>query len=316
MTSWLPRTPGGRAAAAAAAAFAAFLAAIVVLDRLTPAPSGPPSSAYATSAQGLAAYADLLRRAGHPVERRRRPVAEQPVEPGATLVVLDADAVAPGEADAIGAFVRRGGRLVAGGSRPAPWLRRALGVELERSQQLAGEARPLAPAPETGGVRLVRGAGDGGGWARVGGALPVLGPADGPLAIVVRSGRGRALLLADASPLQNRLLASADNAALGLAAAGREGAPVAFLETVHGYGASTGLAALPGRVKWALAGLLLAALALAWSQARRIGPPEDDEPALPPPRADYVDALAGALLRTGKPAEVAALAAAREEGVR
>ena len=34
------------------------------------------------------------------------------------------------------------------------------------------------------------------------------------------AGRGRALLLADAAPLQNRLLGRADNAALGLALAG------------------------------------------------------------------------------------------------
>ncbi len=78
-----------------------------------------------------------------------------------------------------------------------------------------------------------------------------------------------------------------------------------FLETVHGYGEETGLAALPARIWWMLLGLLLAALAFAWSHARRIGPPEDEERPLPPARGEYVDALAGALARTRRPAEVA-----------
>jgi hypothetical protein len=74
---------------------------------------------------------------------------------------------------------------------------------------------------------------------------------------------------------------------------------------VHGYGEATGLAALPGRARWALLLLALAGLAFCWSRARRIGPPEEAERPLPPPRADYVDALAGALVRTRRPAEVA-----------
>jgi hypothetical protein len=131
----------------------------------------------------------------------------------------------------------------------------------------------------------------------------VLGPPGAPLAVVVRAGRGRAVLLADASPLQNRGLGAADNAAFGLALAG--GGTVTFLETIHGYGASTGLAALPERARWALLGLVLAGIAFAWSRARRLGSVEEDERPLPPPRADYVDALAGALERTGRPAEVA-----------
>jgi hypothetical protein len=285
-----------------AAAVVLFAAAVVAIDRLTPSPSGPESSTYATAPAGLAAYADLLRDAGASVERRRRPVADAPQVDAGTLVVLDARAVAPDEAEAIGRFVRRGGRLVAGGARGAPWLRRALGTAPEREDGDAGDARPLAPVPETAGVTTVRIA-DGGSWRGVEGALPVLGPADAPLAVVTRAGRGRAILLADASPLQNRGLGAADNAAFGLALAG-EGT-VTFLETVHGYGASTGLAALPERARWALLVLVLAGILFAWSRARRIGPAEEDERPLPPPRAAYVDALAGALERTGRPADVA-----------
>ena len=61
---------------------------------------------------------------------------------------------------------------------------------------------------------------------------------------------------------------------------------------MHGYGAARGLAGLPQRVQWALLGLLLAGLVALWSLGRRFGPPEDEERPLPPPRIEYVDALA------------------------
>jgi len=293
----------GRVAAGVAAAVVLFAAAIVAVDRLAPSPSGPDSSTYATAPAGLAAYAELLRDAGLRVERRRQPVADGPGVDRGTLVVLDPQAVAPDEAEAIGRFVRDGGRLVAGGASGAAWLGRALGHVPVRRDADDGDSLPLAPAPETAGVGAVRTA-DGGGWHELGGALPLLGPAGDPLAVALRAGRGRAVLLADASPLQNRGLGAADNAAFGLALAG-DGGTVTFLETVHGYGASTGLAALPGRARWALLGLVLAGLLFAWSKARRLGPIEEDERPLPPPRGDYVGALAGALERTRRPAEVA-----------
>ena len=142
----------------------------------------------------------------------------------------------------------------------------------------------------------------------------MLGEPGAPLGVVAARDRGRALLLASAGPLQNRALARADNAALALAAAGPVGRPVTFLETVHGYGGESGLAAIPARILWMLLGLLLAAIVFAWSHARRIGPPEDEARPLPPARGEYVEALAGALARTRRPAEVVRplRAAARE----
>jgi hypothetical protein len=151
--------------------------------------------------------------------------------------------------------------------------------------------------PEAAGVTAVTPA-DGGGWHRLGRALPVLGPPDAPLAVVARSARGTVVLLADASPIQNRGLGRGDGAALGLALAGDR--PVAFLETVHGYGVARGLSALPSRVKWALIGLLAAGLLALWSAGRRLGPAEADERPPAPARIEYVDALAAALARTGR----------------
>jgi uncharacterized protein DUF4350 len=291
----LPQDPRARALLGLAAAVAAFVALLLVIDRLAPTPRGPESSSYATSRDGLAAYASLLARAGHPVRRLRRPVREVPPPVGDTLVLLDPTAIEAAEARAIGAWVRRGGRLVAGGPRSA-WLTEVLGSPPRWGGDAPDGRAVLVPVPETAGVEEVRS--DGGAWDRIRGALPAIGPPGKPLLVVARSGRGSVALLADPAPLQNRLLAGADDAALGLALAGGRGRAVAFLETVHGYGAARGLAGLPRRVRWTLAGLALAALVAMWSLGRRLGPAEDAERPLPPPRAEFVDALAAALERT------------------
>jgi hypothetical protein len=284
-----------------------FVAVSVVIDRIAPTPSGPEGSSYATAPEGAAAYAELLHRAGHPVTRVRTPVAERSLDPGTTLVVLDPEQVAPEEARAIGRFVRAGGRLVAGGAL-ARWLGRVLDAPPEWGPSAPGRATVVVPAPETAAVDSVAFA-EGGRWDTLGGVLPILATPEGPVAAVAESGAGRAVLLADASPLSNRELARADDAAFGLAIVGAERRPVAFLETVHGYGEATGLAALPTRALWVLAGLALAALALVWSMARRLGPPEEEARTLAPPRRDYVAAVAAALAASGDRRGVADAAA-------
>jgi hypothetical protein len=275
----------------AAGIVVAVLAGLWVVDRLTPAPRGPRSSSYATSPPGLAAYASLLEHYGRTVTRLRRPVADAPPSRRATLVVLDPGAVGAREARAIGRWVRGGGRLVAGGAQPAPWLR---AVQPDAPRWRPAPAGTVTLGRRVPGVTSVRTA-EGGAWGPRAGAT-LFGPNARGLLVSMRSGRGSVWLLADASPLQNRLLGQADNAALGLVLAGRR--PVAFLETVHGYGAARGLAGLPEPVQWALAGLLLAGLLALWSAGRRLGPPEDPAQAPPPARVEYVEALAGALART------------------
>jgi hypothetical protein len=155
----------------------------------------------------------------------------------------------------------------------------------------------LAPAVETKGVRTVSTAGEGS-FASPGRALPTLGIDGRTIAAVMSVGRGRVVLLADPSLLQNAHLGRADNAAFALGAAGPARRDVAFLESYHGYGKGSGLAAIPHR--WDAALLLAAAAALVFmlSRIRRFGPPEPDARDLPPPRAAYVDALATTLART------------------
>jgi hypothetical protein len=290
----LPADPRVRAGVVLAGAALAFALLLAIIARVAPSPHGPVSSSYATSPRGLAAYAALLERHGRDVRRAITPIGKRAPDRDETLVVLDPDVVEPSEARAIGRWVRSGGRLIAGGARNATWLSEVL-VKPPVGREDAPERAPaLVPIP---GVTAVKPA-DGGGWHRLGGALPLLGPAKAPLAAEARAGRGTVLLLADASPLQNRLLDEGDNAALGLALAGDR--DVAFLETVHGYGVARGVKALPTEVKWTLIGLLVAGLLALWSAGRRLGPAEPDEDPPAPARIEYVNALAAALARTGK----------------
>jgi Domain of unknown function (DUF4350) len=216
-------------------------------------PGGPRSSSYATSPQGDAAYAELLGRAGHPVEQVRSLPHESPPSPEATVFLLDPPAVKTADLAALRTFVRGGGRLVASG------LRREV-------------RRELVPK-RAGGSQNAR-------------------------VRVARLGRGSVHLLADSSPLQNRLLGSGDNAAFGLALAGPRNRPVEFLESYHGYGAGSGLSALPLAWKLLLSGLGLAGLVYMVARGRRFGPPEEEGRSLAPPRRQYVDSLAAVVARS------------------
>lgn len=268
-------------------------------------PGGPTSSSYATGDDGLAAFAELLARHGHPVERLRVSLDRAELDPGTTLVVADPGPLSEREVGALAAFVGAGGHLLAAGPGAAPALAGLPGGGPGWEPSDIRSARPLVPVPEVAGVGTVEPAGVGA-WSDAGGTLPVLGGGDGLLATVATIGQGRVVALADASPLQNRLLARADNAALALAVVGGGGRPVAFAEEHHGYGRRTGVGAVPSRWRWALAGGFLAALVWMWSRARRLGPPDDVERSGPPPRRAYVEALAGALARTRQPDVVVA----------
>jgi Domain of unknown function (DUF4350) len=286
---------------------AVIAANIVVagIDRLAGGTEGPRSSSYATAPEGLAAYADLLARSNHPVTRLRSPLDEDPPPPATTVVVLDPPGLSQAEARALGDFLAAGGRLVVGGRGPHPWLSEILPDAPAWTGGGVHEAGMLAPASEVAGLTAVR-AGAEGYWSESGATLPALGRGAKSIVNVAAAGRGRAVLLADATILHNRNLARAENAALGLRIAGEAGRPVTFVESVHGYGAASGLGALP--TSWRAAGVIgmVAALVLLWARGRRLGPPEDEARPLPPPRRDYVVALAGALARTRRPAEALA----------
>ena len=298
----LPRNPAARAGLAVLALLVTINVVAAVIDAVAPSPSGPASSSFATKEKGLAAWAALAEREGVRVRALRDAPSDESLSGGGTVAVMDAGQLSHDEALALRAFAERGGRVVAGGV-PSGWMRTLLDRDPPEWEDDGPEtARRIAAAPESDGVQRVRTAGSGR-WAEAGSDQRVLAGDEGTLLLVASAGRGRIALLADSSPLQNRLLGEADNAAFALALSGRE--PLTFVESVHGYGPARGLAALPARFGWALIGLGLAALVFMVARGRRLGPPEPERRDLPPPRREYVDALAATMARGGKEREQA-----------
>jgi hypothetical protein len=289
----LPESRAARAALAVLAVLVAVNVLAALVDALAPSPSGPASSSFATKSRGLAAWAELTRREGVRVRALRDAPSDATLTGGGTVAVMDAGRLTGAETRALHAFAERGGRVIAGGA-PRDWTRELVGRELDWDDSGPDTARRLADAPETAGVTRVETAGDGR-WRGTVGARRALAGDDGTLLLLADVGRGRVALLADTSPLQNRLLDRADNAALALALSGR--GPLTFVESVHGYGPKRGLAALPARFGWALVGLLLAALTLMVARGRRLGPPEPERRDLPPPRRTYFDSRAATMAR-------------------
>lgn len=274
-----------------------IFALLEAVGALLPGPSGPRSSSYATAGPGVAAYGELLQRIGHPVARVRGRLDTTALDPASTLVLLDPDVIVAPEATALKRFVTSGGRLVVGARDPGAWLREVFSQPPAWSSDGPRSATVRGREPGFAGVGAVRSAGEGS-WRTQGSADELLSGPEGTLGLTRSLGTGRLFLLADPSPLQNRLLGEAGNAALGAALAGEARRPVAFVESVHGYGRGRGLGALPGRWKWALAGLLLAVLLWLAAHARRLGPPELEGRELPPARRVYIDAIATLLART------------------
>jgi len=305
-TSWGRLPPWARWVSGIAAGVVLLNLALTLLGDLYGAPGGKQSSSYATGPEGTAAVSELLARRGHPVAALRGPLTEALPETG-VLVVLDPETMAEEEVAALRRWVESGGSLVIGGS-PYLWSDELLQATIEWSPAGTVEAEQIAAVPETASIRSIAGEGFGA-WEDSSGALPVLGVEGSPARTVVSVatiGRGRAVLLADASVLHNRYLAEADNAAFALNLAGPPGTPVHFAEGVHGYGNGTGLMAIPFRWKVALIGLALASIAWMVAVGRRVGPPEPEARDLAPPRRAYVDALATTLGRTKQTDEVVA----------
>jgi Domain of unknown function (DUF4350) len=292
--SVLPRSSEARIALGIVAVLVGLNLVAVLVDALAPSPEGPRSSSFATSPQGLAAWAELARRSGHEVSALRERPSDASLPDSGTVVMLDPQEFTAGQARALRRFAERGGRVVAGGLEPGLWMR-GLGPVPVWEDDGSEDARVIVRGADTGGAARLRTAGEGG-WRTEPDAVPIAGGGDGALVLLRRARRGRIVLVADASPLQNRLLDQADNAAFALALAG-DGALV-FVEGPHGYGTATGLAALPARFKWALILLVLSGLLLIAARWPRMGPPEPPEEPLFPPRRAYVDALAATLARS------------------
>ena len=260
-------------------------------------PSATTPSAGSTNnsgPDGASIYFEFLARLGYDVEQKRTPAAEDPPDPGATVVVLSTADLPAEEALALEEFARSGGRLVVGGPGSAQL------VSGSAQDGKADDGFLLFPHPDLARVRRVESP-FGTAWTDPGDALPLVGGADGVLVAFAVVGSGEVFVLATPAILSNRALGGADNAALGVGLAGPPGQRVVFAEYVHASSAGTGIGAIPLRWKWGLAFVALAGLVWLLAHARRLGPPEHRDRVLPPPRVRYVDALALTLERAKEP---------------
>ncbi len=260
-------------------------------------PSGVAGSSYGSQTTGLAGLAALVTHYGHPISRVRGAAADATFDPADTVFVIEPQTLTDADDAALVEFASEGGRLIIGGSdpfylhrlrdRPPVWSPGGV----DTYDQIDGQF---------GAVRDVEAAGNGS-WTNAGSGVVVAGSADAALVVESHVGRGEMFFVADVSPLENSYLGVADNAAFALGLAGDAPRPVVFVEGVHGYGEGGGLGAIPTPWKVALVVLAAAAVALAWSRSRRFGPPDRPARTLPPPRGEYVRALAVSLERTRDP---------------
>ncbi len=258
---------------------------------------------------GLLALVVLLDTSEHPIERVSEPPSEGGLDSEKTSLLVAPGSLTAADANALNDLASDGGRVVVAGDPGDEGLSRLLGTQAEIGGGAgSGTLVPLTPADETAGVTSIESP-DSRVVSPAGSALPIAGAAGEPGVVATDVGEGRVVVVADASILENAQLLLAENARFALNLAGEDGRDVQLVEAVR-TPPSSGLSALPGAWGWAAAGLVLAGLAFAWARGRRIGPVELASRPLPPPRRQYVDALAGALLRTRDPH--AAIAPLRE----
>jgi hypothetical protein len=259
-------------------------------------PSGVPGSSYGTQSTGLAVASSLFTRFGHPVLRQRGSLAEATLDPGTTMFVIEPQTLTQEDDATLLEFVSRGGRLVIGGSDPF-YLRRLRDRPPEWDPNGRESYTEITPSL---GARRVAAAGNGV-WTRRGSGTVLAHTGAAALLTHENVGQGEIFFLADASPLENSYIGRADDAAFALGLAGPASRPVTFAEGTHGFGEERGFSAIPTAWKVSLLILAGAAVVLAWSRSRRFGPPDRPSRDLPPPRAEYVRALAVTLERARDP---------------
>lgn len=265
------------------------------------------SSTLDDGATGTAALADLLSQSGVRVATLTTALPAPGSHHG-VLFVLDPTQWTTGQATSLAALVRGGATVVVSGDTATTTSLRALGTT---GVTWVGSAVGRTPVPrsplwdESPGVVDSPSAGL---FALAPRATPTVlaGGRTDALAVGVHDG-GWLIALASASALDNANLATADNAAFGLALGSAATGPATFDEYVHGIGrGGSGLAGLPAPWRYglglALVGLLIGIVA----SARRFGPVQRAQRALIPPRVRYVDAVATHLATLATPEVVVA----------
>jgi hypothetical protein len=273
-------------------------------------------STYSTSSKGTRALFDLLQRQGVRVQRGERPLTELTEEVGLLVIVEPlARAIDGTETAALQEWLNGGGTLllVVSGSWP---LRSAFGVGFEEMSVRPTDAPPsdvrtvpgespflqdvaslrvvtptrLAPTPGKKGVtRLAHNA-------------------DGALALTWKEKEGRVVAVSDGVSLDNRSIASADNAVFYVNVAqeaARGDRPIVLFDEYHqGYGEETGTQkslwqaiGTPGRALFFY--LLAAFLLVVYNANRRFGAPLTVELPSSRPSTEYITSMALLYRRAG-----------------
>lgn len=96
----------------------AFLIIGELASAIAPNPSGPALSSFATTSNGVAAWAELLQRDGHAVSPLRKPLASVRLPVDGTLVILGGQPLlSTADRRAVARFVAAGGWLITAGHR-------------------------------------------------------------------------------------------------------------------------------------------------------------------------------------------------------
>ncbi len=330
-----------KAAAGVLVMLAVIYAGVLLLQTYTGTPSAVPvnspsqhGSSLSTAPDGLAAYADLLAKFGHKVDRlyaRLSAETEYARVATDTLVVASPSSWNESDSAAVRRLVIKGGTAVLAGSfLDTPTIEGLLGLPVTTSAttktprsvprlQLSGycgSQRYLAlpSSPFTAGIREVETVAGSACFTTPGSFSKMLVNSNGILGLWKRVGQGSLVLMASSSPLQNAMISKDDNAAFAVDLAGHPRNTVTFDETVHPITSvkQVGFGAVPLHWKVALGLGLLAALVAIWSVGKRLGPVSPPERALAPARSGYVDAMATNLSRLHSADDAVALL--QEEG--
>jgi hypothetical protein len=271
----------------------------------------PDYSVYSAEDDGLADAALFLRREGWEPVAVTRPIAPAHypgllvlAEPGNPSLLGAHAELAEADAKALLRWVEAGNTLLYAGRHATP-LHELLGVTLITDDTDTGDDPRPAEVGDAGvytdEVRRIVVEGKDQLQTRRG--LPVWWVDGRPGAVLLKHGRGRVLLLADASPLTNQGLKRADNGVFLYRVVLREarGGKVYFDEYHHGLRSGGGVWGYLAyhRAQWVLVPIVLLAGMAGWSLAVRLGP------AVAMPRearadaVDYASAVARIYQRAG-----------------
>lgn len=276
---------------------------LALLDR-SEVVDGPAGSSYVTTARGTAALAETLDRIGIDVERRRSPLGSNTLAGAGTYVVVEAGSTgySDGEVAEIRRFAESGGTVVVAG-RPDENLLDAIAQGAPRWEPGGRDLHEVwLPPAWSLPVSALSGSGTGS-WNGGEGAAAA-GGGEQITVLTLAVGEGLVHLVADAGMLSNDHIDQEDNAvwAAGLLETG----PVVFDEYRHGFTeepAGPAGALLPPAWERSLPLMAVAVLVVLVAYGRRTAPIRPEADRSSPERILYVEGLASALARAGRPGE-------------